>query len=83
MDAILDSHFQRVENALSTLIDSITKYNPSISAASDLLAADEELSHGLEQRKCLTFHSEESAESCSSQPTIYIYIYIQNCAEYG
>ncbi|ORY12659.1 vitamin-D-receptor interacting mediator subunit 4-domain-containing protein [Clohesyomyces aquaticus] len=48
MDAILHSQFQRVEAALSTLVDSIASYNPNPQAAVDLVAADEELSKGLE-----------------------------------
>ncbi len=50
MDAVLDAHFTRIESALQTLIDSITTYNPSTTAALDLVAADDELSRGLEQR---------------------------------
>ncbi|KAJ9649036.1 hypothetical protein H2199_000949 [Coniosporium tulheliwenetii] len=49
MDAILDTHFQRVEAALNTLINSITSYNPSEKAADDLVAADDQLLQGLEQ----------------------------------
>jgi hypothetical protein len=51
METILEEHFQRVETALNTLIESITTYNPSVQAAIDLVAADDELSKGLEQRK--------------------------------
>lgn len=51
MDVILEERFQRVETALNTLIDSITTYNPSVQAAEDLVAADDEFSKGLEQRK--------------------------------
>ncbi|EKG17602.1 hypothetical protein MPH_05049, partial [Macrophomina phaseolina MS6] len=49
MDALLDQHFLRVEAALNTLIDSIASYNPSQQAVADLVAADDELSRGLEQ----------------------------------
>ncbi|KAL0254809.1 hypothetical protein SLS55_009333 [Diplodia seriata] len=49
MDALLDQHFQRVETSLNTLIDSIASYNPSQQAVVDLVAADDELSRGLEQ----------------------------------
>ncbi|KAK7513075.1 vitamin-D-receptor interacting mediator subunit 4-domain-containing protein [Phyllosticta citriasiana] len=49
MDALLDARFQRVESALNALIDSIASYNPSQSAVLDLVAADEQLSRGLEQ----------------------------------
>jgi hypothetical protein len=62
MDSLLDVQFQRVEDALNVLIDSITSYNPSTQAAQDLVAADDELSRGLEQ--CIsspyTRHNENS-----------------------
>ncbi|KZF25185.1 hypothetical protein L228DRAFT_236305 [Xylona heveae TC161] len=48
MDTILEEDFQRVELTLNALIDSITSYNPSPSAAFDLLSADDELSKDLE-----------------------------------
>jgi hypothetical protein len=43
MEKSLDTRFERVEKALSTLIDSISKYNPSSTLASDLLQADASL----------------------------------------
>ncbi|KAI9877964.1 MAG: hypothetical protein M1830_002332 [Pleopsidium flavum] len=49
MNAILQAQLDRVETALTTLVESITSYNPSITAASDLLSADDELTKGLEQ----------------------------------
>ena len=55
MDAILQTQFQRVETALNILIESITSYNPSPQAAVDLVAADDELSNGLEQ--CMTAYT--------------------------
>ena len=54
MDDILQEQFDRVEQALGTLVDSIASYNPNPQAAIDLVAADEELSHGLDQRKPTT-----------------------------
>jgi hypothetical protein len=51
MDDILNEQFERVERALTTLVDSITAYNPATQAAIDLVAADDELSEGLDQRK--------------------------------
>jgi hypothetical protein len=51
MEQILSAQFDRVDKALSTLVDSIAAYNPSPQAAIDLVAADDELSHGLDQRK--------------------------------
>ena len=50
MDATLDAVFQRVETAFTTLVDSIAAYNPSLQAAGDLLAADDELARGIDQR---------------------------------
>lgn len=55
MEEILESHFQRIEVALQTLIDSITTYNPSPPAAVELVAADDALGEGLEQ--CLLLHA--------------------------
>ncbi|KAI9688764.1 MAG: hypothetical protein M1822_001121 [Bathelium mastoideum] len=49
MDAQIQDQFTRVENALNTLVDSITSYNPSPAAANDLIATDDELSKGLSQ----------------------------------
>lgn len=49
MDNILQAQFDRVEQALGALIDSIASYNPNPQAAVDLVAADDELSHGLHQ----------------------------------
>lgn len=54
MDDILVAQFERVEKALGTLVDSIAAYNPSPQAALDLVAADDELSQGLDKRT-LTF----------------------------
>ncbi|KAF2108400.1 vitamin-D-receptor interacting mediator subunit 4-domain-containing protein [Lophiotrema nucula] len=49
MDTILLAQFERVEAALNTLVASIESYNPSTQAAIDLVAADDELSRGLDQ----------------------------------
>ena len=49
MDTEILNQFARLENALNTLIDSITSYNPSPAAAIDLVVADDELSEGLSQ----------------------------------
>jgi len=49
MDEIIDKRFERVEKALATLITSISTYNPAPALANDLVAADRELSQGLEQ----------------------------------
>lgn len=49
MDKYIDSRFERLEKALSNLIDSVTKYHPSTMQAEELKAADNELSKGLEE----------------------------------
>ncbi|RFU27035.1 hypothetical protein B7463_g9299, partial [Scytalidium lignicola] len=49
MEKYIDSRFDRVEKALATLINSISTYNPSPALANDLVAADLELSQGLEK----------------------------------
>ncbi|KAG5933817.1 hypothetical protein E4U53_000856 [Claviceps sorghi] len=49
MDKYIDTRFERLEKALSNLIDSVTKYHPSIVHAEELKAADIELSKGLEK----------------------------------
>jgi hypothetical protein len=53
MDEIIDKRFERVEKALATLINSISTHNPQPSHAIDLVAADAELSQGLEQCESL------------------------------
>ncbi|KAK2599964.1 hypothetical protein QQS21_005266 [Conoideocrella luteorostrata] len=49
MDKYVDRRFERLEIALSNLIDSVTKYNPSTAQAEELKAADNELSKGLDE----------------------------------
>ncbi|ROW05373.1 hypothetical protein VSDG_00506 [Cytospora chrysosperma] len=49
MDTYVDARFERVEKALATLVESITKYTPQASQAADLAAADKELARGLRQ----------------------------------
>ncbi|KAI0888594.1 uncharacterized protein GGS22DRAFT_151912, partial [Annulohypoxylon maeteangense] len=48
MDKQLDLCFDRVEKALGTLVDSISKYHPSVHQVNDLGLADIELNKGLE-----------------------------------
>ncbi|TKA56329.1 hypothetical protein B0A49_13086, partial [Cryomyces minteri] len=57
---------ERVEKALSTLIDSIVSYNPSIAAAEDLVAADDDFSTGLER---LVLHQKNHARILSLRNT--------------
>ena len=47
----LQSSYQRVETALQHLTDSIAAYNPSVSAAEELAAADEAVAQDLAKRK--------------------------------
>jgi hypothetical protein len=55
MEDILDERFQRLETALNVLIESITTYNPSVTAADDLNAADDYFNEGLGQCKPLVY----------------------------
>ncbi|KAI1208344.1 uncharacterized protein F4807DRAFT_148595 [Annulohypoxylon truncatum] len=48
MDKQLDACFDRVEKALTTLVDSISKYHPSVNQVHELGLADVELNKGLE-----------------------------------
>ncbi|KAG4432199.1 hypothetical protein IFR05_012322 [Cadophora sp. M221] len=66
MDNLLDSRFERVEKALATLITSISTYNPAPALANDLVAADSELSEGLEQ---LSTHQSNYAKLLSLRET--------------
>ncbi|KAL8673635.1 MAG: hypothetical protein Q9168_001941 [Polycauliona sp. 1 TL-2023] len=47
MNGIIQSQLDRVDTALTALITSIDSYNPSVPAAVDLLAADDELQKGV------------------------------------
>jgi hypothetical protein len=58
MDETLQAQFQRIEVALGTLVESIAAYNPSPQAAAELIAADDELSRGLDK---LTQHQANHA----------------------
>ncbi len=58
MNDIIQTQLDRVETALTQLIDSISSYNPSIPATSALLIADDELKQGLQQ---LTTHQRNHA----------------------
>lgn len=50
MQSELQSSFQRVEQALQRLTDSIAAYNPDVKAAEELEAADEAVSADLKKR---------------------------------
>ncbi|KAK6708849.1 hypothetical protein SNK04_009792 [Fusarium graminearum] len=49
MDTYIDGRFERLEKALANLIDSVTKFHPSIHQGDELDAADKELTKGLEE----------------------------------
>ncbi|KAK4985827.1 hypothetical protein LTR66_008062 [Elasticomyces elasticus] len=49
MLANFQARYARVETALNTLVDSIASYNPSVAAADELVAADDEVSESLHQ----------------------------------
>jgi len=51
METMIDGRFQSIETALNDLIESITTYNPSVLAAVDLIAADDNLAESLDQCK--------------------------------
>lgn len=46
--------YQRLEQSLQRLTDSIAAYNPSVTAADELLGANEEVDQDLEKRRCYT-----------------------------
>ena len=58
MENLLKNRLSGLETAITTLLDSITLYNPSPVAASDLVAADDELNIGLEMCKSHNFFRE-------------------------
>ncbi|ROV99420.1 hypothetical protein VMCG_06400 [Cytospora schulzeri] len=68
MDTYVDARFERVEKALATLVESITKYTPQASQAADLTAADKELARGLRQLEVHqnNHHRLESLKAASS-----------------
>jgi hypothetical protein len=59
MDKYIDGRFERLEKALANLIDSVTKYHPSIQQGDELNAADQELSKGLEEGNSYDIASNE------------------------
>ena len=50
MDKMMEKSFDVLEAALSQLTESISSYNPSPSAATAVVAADDEISKSLELR---------------------------------
>ena len=53
MFAQFQNSYRRMEESLQRLTDSIAAYNPSPSAADDLLAADDTVNEDLEKCRCL------------------------------
>lgn len=49
MDDYIDARFERVEKALASLVESVSKYHPYARQADDLQDADRELSEGLKE----------------------------------
>ena len=49
MNNIVQNSLDQIEAALNALVDSLTSYNPSITAATNLLLADDELTDRLDQ----------------------------------
>ncbi|KAL0930598.1 mediator of rna polymerase ii transcription subunit 4 [Colletotrichum truncatum] len=49
MDKIIDARFERVEKALASLIESVSKYHPHAKQALDLHEADNDLAKGLDE----------------------------------
>ena len=49
MNTILQDQLDRIDAALTTLVDSIATYSPSVAAANTLLSADDEFRTGLKQ----------------------------------
>ncbi|KAK7981466.1 hypothetical protein PG996_009158 [Apiospora saccharicola] len=49
MDKVIDVRFERMEKALANLVDSIAKYTPNTHAATELDAAQADLTQGLEE----------------------------------
>lgn len=50
MLSTFQTRYGRMEQALNSLIESIAAYNPSLAAADELVAADDEVNEALEQR---------------------------------
>jgi hypothetical protein len=54
MDRYIDGRFERLEKALTNLIDSVAKYNPSVAQAKELSNADQDLYVALEEGRANT-----------------------------
>lgn len=52
MQTLLETRYARLEKALDTLVESIASYNPSITAADELVSADHSVNSGLSDRMC-------------------------------
>lgn len=49
MLSIFQTRYRRLEQALNSLVESISAYNPSLAAADELVAADDDVNESLEQ----------------------------------
>lgn len=56
MYARFQNSYRRMEESLQRLTDSIAAYNPSPTAAEELIAADDAVNEDLERRKCFACH---------------------------
>ena len=56
MDTVLQAQFARIDAALGTLVESISTYNPDPEAAVEIVAADDQLTEGLDQRRSSEFN---------------------------
>ena len=79
MLSTLQTRYQRVEKALDALIESVSAYAPSLTAADELVAADEAVNESLEERECaidsyhdtqLTRHSSKTSHKLRSYPLV-------------
>ena len=67
MDDLMDTRLTALETALSSLVDSISSYNPSVPVAQAILKADFDLQHGLNQ---LAQHQRNNRRITSLRDTI-------------
>lgn len=49
MLSVFQARYARMEQALNMLVESISAYNPSVAAADELVAADDDVDDALEQ----------------------------------
>lgn len=64
MQSIIQSRYDRLEKALTALLDTIISYNPSVHAADELVDADDSVNEALNQRT-YTYHVRKKCQSQS------------------